>query len=83
MIATTLPSIVTGQKLRAAVRLKLATVASIDLNVDLGESFGGWRLGDDDAVAEAIHMVNANVPMLGLAVQDRLQAAGIDVKAFR
>jgi hypothetical protein len=37
VIATTLPSIATGQKLRAAARLKLATVASIDLNADPGE----------------------------------------------
>jgi 5-oxoprolinase (ATP-hydrolysing) subunit A len=48
----------TGQKLRADTRLKLATVASIDLNADLGESFGVWRLGDDDAMLGIVTSAN-------------------------
>jgi UPF0271 protein len=58
VIATTLPSIVTGQKLRAQRRLKLAIVASIDLNADLGEGFGVWRLGDDDAMLGIVTSAN-------------------------
>jgi UPF0271 protein len=34
------------------------TVTSIDLNADLGESFGSWTLGDDDALLEVITSAN-------------------------
>ena len=33
-------------------------MAAIDLNADLGESFGGWRLGDDDAMLEIVTSAN-------------------------
>ncbi|MGB7425048.1 MAG: 5-oxoprolinase subunit PxpA, partial [Ornithinimicrobium sp.] len=32
--------------------------ASIDLNADLGESFGTWRLGDDEAMLDIITSAN-------------------------
>lgn len=32
--------------------------ASVDLNSDLGESFGAWRLGDDDALLDVITSAN-------------------------
>jgi 5-oxoprolinase (ATP-hydrolysing) subunit A len=48
----------TGPKLRADTRLKLAVVASIDLNADLGEGFGVWRLGDDDAMLRIVTSAN-------------------------
>ena len=32
--------------------------ASVDLNSDVGESFGRWRLGDDDAVLEVVSSAN-------------------------
>lgn len=32
--------------------------ATIDLNADLGESFGTWRLGDDEAMLEVISSAN-------------------------
>ena len=32
----------------------LAAVAAIDLNSDLGESFGVWKLGDDEAMLEVV-----------------------------
>lgn len=32
--------------------------ASIDLNADVGESFGPWRLGDDDAVLDVVTSAN-------------------------
>src|SRR6202034_1200349 len=32
----------------------------IDLNADLGESFGGWRLGDDEALLSLV--TSANIP---------------------
>jgi lactam utilization protein B len=31
----------------------------LDLNCDMGESFGAWRMGQDDAVLE--HVTSANV----------------------
>jgi UPF0271 protein len=37
---------------------KLSTVASIDLNADLGEGFGVWRLGDDDAMLGMVTSAN-------------------------
>jgi 5-oxoprolinase (ATP-hydrolysing) subunit A len=58
VIAITLPLIVTGQKLRAQPRLKLAIVASIDLNAGLGEGFGVWWLGDDDAMLGIVTSAN-------------------------
>lgn len=33
-------------------------VASIDLNSDLGESFGVWRMGDDEAMLEVVSSAN-------------------------
>jgi len=33
-------------------------VVSIDLNSDLGESFGVWRLGDDEAMLEVVSSAN-------------------------
>ncbi len=36
----------------------MTTTASIDLNADLGESFGSWTLGDDDALLEVITSAN-------------------------
>jgi 5-oxoprolinase (ATP-hydrolysing) subunit A len=33
-------------------------VNSIDLNADLGEGFGAWRLGDDDALLEVVTSAN-------------------------
>lgn len=35
-----------------------AEVSTIDLNADLGESFGRWRLGDDDAMLEVVTSAN-------------------------
>lgn len=34
------------------------TTPSIDLNADLGESFGVWRLGDDDAMLNLVTSAN-------------------------
>ena len=30
----------------------------IDLNSDLGESFGAWRMGDDDAMLQIVTSAN-------------------------
>ena len=30
----------------------------LDLNADLGEGFGAWRLGDDDALLEVVTSAN-------------------------
>jgi 5-oxoprolinase (ATP-hydrolysing) subunit A len=37
---------------------KLAPVARIDLNADLGEGFGVWRLGDDEAMLGIVTSAN-------------------------
>jgi 5-oxoprolinase (ATP-hydrolysing) subunit A len=37
---------------------KLSIVASIDLNADLGEGFGVWRLGDDDTMLGIVSSAN-------------------------
>src|SRR6202044_3871095 len=37
---------------------KLTTVACIDLNADLGEGFGVWQLGDDDAMLDIVTSAN-------------------------
>src|SRR5690349_22555881 len=33
-------------------------MAAIDLNSDLGESYGTWRLGDDDALLDIVTSAN-------------------------
>src|ERR1700752_1184313 len=43
---------------RCADPPKLTTVACIDLNSDLGEGFGVWRLGDDDALLGIVTSAN-------------------------
>lgn len=35
-----------------------AAATSVDLNADLGESFGRWRLGDDDALLDVVTSAN-------------------------
>ena len=34
-------------------------MARIDLNCDMGESFGAWKMGNDEAVLE--HVTSANI----------------------
>ena len=36
----------------------MATATSVDLNADLGEGFGVWRLGDDDAMLDIVTSAN-------------------------
>jgi UPF0271 protein len=40
------------------VRLAFEAVHSIDLNADLGEGFGRWRLGDDEALLDIVTSAN-------------------------
>lgn len=35
-----------------------STVSAVDLNADLGEGFGVWRLGDDDAMLDLVTSAN-------------------------
>jgi UPF0271 protein len=43
----------------AGVRLtQMKSPAAVDLNADLGESFGTWRLGDDEAMLDIITSAN-------------------------
>jgi UPF0271 protein len=61
--------------------------ASIDLNADLGEGFGIWRLGDDDALLEVVTSANvacgfhAGDPSTMRRVCARAAAAGVAVGA--
>lgn len=59
----------------------------VDLNADLGESFGQWRLGDDDAMLEVVTSANvacgfhAGDPLTLLATCDRAAQRGVRVGA--
>src|SRR4051812_50188822 len=48
----------TDRPLDPGARLRAVSQPSIDLNVDLGEGFGVWRLGDDDALLEVVTSAN-------------------------
>jgi 5-oxoprolinase (ATP-hydrolysing) subunit A len=62
-------------------------VSAIDLNADLGEGFGVWRLGDDDALLELVTSANvacgfhAGDPATMRRVCARAVAAGVAVGA--
>lgn len=47
-----------GERAGARRVARLTTVAAIDLNCDLGESFGTWRLGDDSALLQIVTSAN-------------------------
>ena len=36
----------------------MAAALNIDLNADLGESFGVWQLGDDEAMLDVVTSAN-------------------------
>ena len=63
------------------------TTLSIDLNADLGEGFGVWRLGDDDALLDLVTSANvacgfhAGDPSTMRRVCSRAAAAGVAVGA--
>ena len=62
-------------------------MATIDLNADLGEGFGVWRLGDDDALLDVVTSANvacgfhAGDPSTMRRVCARAVAAGVAVGA--
>lgn len=62
-------------------------MSSIDLNADLGEGFGAWRLGDDDALLELVTSANvacgfhAGDPSLMRKVCDSASARGVAIGA--
>ena len=37
-------------------------MTAVDLNADLGEGFGVWTLGDDDAMLDAVQAVLSTAP---------------------
>ena len=61
--------------------------ATIDLNSDLGEGFGQWRLGDDDALLDVITSANvacgyhAGDPSIMRRVCDRAGERGVAIGA--
>jgi 5-oxoprolinase (ATP-hydrolysing) subunit A len=65
----------------------VSAVRAIDLNADLGEGFGVWRLGDDDALLEVVSSANvacgfhAGDPVTMRRVCARAAAAGVAVGA--
>ena len=62
-------------------------VGPVDLNADLGESFGQWRLGDDDAMLELVTSANvacgfhAGDPLTLLRTCERAAELGVRVGA--
>ena len=62
-------------------------MSAIDLNADLGEGFGVWRLGDDDALLQSVTSANvacgfhAGDPATMRRVCARAAAAGVAVGA--
>src|SRR3954463_590432 len=48
----------TGRHLDLGATLRAVSPSSIDLNADLGEGFGIWRLGDDDGLLEVVTSAN-------------------------
>jgi UPF0271 protein len=60
---------------------------AVDLNCDLGEGFGVWRLGDDDALLEIVSSANvacgfhAGDPSIMRRVCDRAATLGVAVGA--
>ncbi|SFA98873.1 UPF0271 protein [Amycolatopsis marina] len=65
----------------------MAPTAVIDLNCDLGEGFGVWTLGDDEALLGVVTSANvacgfhAGDPSIMRATCDRAAAAGVAVGA--
>src|SRR5687768_9780217 len=61
--------------------------AHIDLNTDLGEGFGRWNLGDDDALLEVVTSANvacgfhAGDPSIMRRVCDAAVARGVAIGA--
>ncbi|APU13999.1 MULTISPECIES: LamB/YcsF family protein [Actinoalloteichus] len=63
------------------------TTSTVDLNCDLGEGFGIWTLGDDDALLDVVTSANiacgfhAGDPSILRKVTDRAVAAGVVIGA--
>jgi 5-oxoprolinase (ATP-hydrolysing) subunit A len=61
--------------------------SSIDLNADLGEGFGAWKIGDDDALLGVVSSANvacgfhAGDPSIMRRVCDRAVASGVAIGA--
>src|ERR1700683_2735990 len=55
--ATVLPGTVLPSQ-RATVTSDRQAAPVVDLNADLGESFGAWKLGDDEALMRLITSAN-------------------------
>ena len=68
-------------------RCETAPVSTIDLNADVGEGFGVWRLGDDDALLGIVTSANvacgfhAGDPSTMRRVCERAAAVGVAVGA--
>ena len=62
-------------------------MSSVDLNADLGESFGSWRMGDDDALLSIVTSANvacgfhAGDPSVMLATCEKAAANDVTIGA--
>lgn len=60
---------------------------SVDLNADLGESFGDWRMGDDDAILKIVSSANvacgfhAGDPLIMAHTVERAREQGVAIGA--
>lgn len=60
---------------------------SVDLNADLGESFGDWQMGDDDAILKVVSSANvacgfhAGDPLIMAKTVDRAKQEGVAIGA--
>src|SRR5215212_7847206 len=77
-----------GRAGEASTRCQTAPVTrTVDLNADLGEGFGVWRLGDDDALLDVVTSANvacgfhAGDPATMRRVCARAASAGVAVGA--
>ena len=65
----------------------MSGIASIDLNADLGEGFGPWRMGEDEALLEVLTSANvacgfhAGDPTIMAGTARLAKARGVDIGA--
>ncbi len=71
----------------AVSRYREGVIARLDLNADLGEGFGHWQLGDDEALLDVVTSANvacgfhAGDPMIMRRVCEQAVARGVAIGA--
>src|SRR6266481_7809159 len=65
----------------------MSDIAAIDLNADLGEGFGRWRMGEDEALLDVLTSANvacgfhAGDPTIMAATVRLAKSRGVDIGA--